>query len=198
MLQAWICHVWLLEWVKEGGDLPAPSPKSHMVPKGSLKRGVYAGTEKREHHYHTKNLPVLHKTWEEALSVSERWCQPPINNSALGLVPPDLSCRWSTCCIFTTAQIKKKNKHPHQATGQKLPLSFVPVRWYLIAVVFQLTWLSCCPLEYPSYPLWFQQLPRIFFFPHQKFPFSLSSHNEKPYLKANQRIMPHPNSRAFF
>jgi len=43
-----------------------------MVPKGSLKRGVSAGMEKREHHYHTKKLPILHKTWKEALNIRER------------------------------------------------------------------------------------------------------------------------------
>ena len=145
------------------GDSPTSSPNSYMVPKGSLKRGVSAGMEKREHHYHTKKLPILHKTWKEALNIRERWCQPPTNTSALGLVPPHLSHRFSTCCIFTTAQIKKKIQ-PHQATGHQLPLGFVPVRSYLIAMVFQLTWISWCPLNHPSYSLWFQELPTIFLF----------------------------------
>lgn len=165
-----------------------------MTLKGSLRRGASAGMEKREHHYQTKKLPILYKTWEEALNVHERQCQSPIRNSAPGLVPPYLSHRWSKCCIFTPPWAKQKDK---SSSGCKLPLGFAPARLHLMAMVLQLTWFSRCPSKYPSCSLWFQQLPMAYFF-HQKFTFSLSSYSENPYLNANQRAMPHPNSRAFF
>lgn len=53
------------EWVKEGGDLPALSSKSHIIPKGSLKR-----EQRRENIIITpKHFPHPQKMWEEALNI---------------------------------------------------------------------------------------------------------------------------------
>lgn len=140
------------------GGLPALSSKSHMIPKGSLKK-----KQRRENIITTpKHSPSSKKRGKRPLTSMKDDVKLPSTAAHSGWFLP-LPTDEEHFLHFHTAQ-KNKRIHSHQATGHQVPAGFVPGRGCLIAVVFQLTWLSCSPWKHPPCSLWFHQVPRISFF----------------------------------